>query len=101
MFGFGKKRPDDRMLGNISIEIAMFMRWMETNRRRMLLPPEVMDIAKRILDRENLKYGEQELFSLVALATASDIARIDEFRKKSGFDQTIAGFCSSIGISVP
>lgn len=101
MFSFGKKKLDDGMLGNIAIELAMFMRWSESTCHRMLSPPQAMDIAKRILDRENLKYGQKELVAISALAMGSDFARVDEFRKKTGFDRTITGFCASIGIDVP
>lgn len=101
MWGFGKKKLNERMLGMISVELSMFLRWVEDNRHRMLTPPEVEDIAKRILDRENYKHGQQELFGLVALAMASDVKRIDEFRKRTGFDAKITGFCTSIGIPLP
>jgi len=101
MFGFGKKKIDDRTAGMIGIELGMFMRWMEENRHHMLLPPEAKDIARRILDRENLKYTENDLFMIVASAMTHDMKRIDEFRKKTEFDKTIDGFCRSIGINKP
>jgi hypothetical protein len=96
-----QKRLDERMIGAISIELAMFMRWMEDNRRHMLLPPEAANIARKILDRENFRYSENQVFAVAALATASNVKEIDEFRKKAGFDQAIDGFCKSIGIESP
>jgi hypothetical protein len=101
MFGLGKKKLDERMLGMISIELAMFMRWIEENRRRMLPPDQANEIARRILDRENFKFSEQELFHIVNLAIASDVDQIDGVREKTGFDRTIDGFCKSIGIPTP
>ncbi len=89
------------MVGMVSIELAMFMRWMEDNCRRMLTPPEALNIARKILDRENYKCTEENLFAITTLATASDIGQIDEFRKKTSFDKTIDGFCKSIGINKP
>lgn len=101
MLGLGKKKPDERMLGVISIELSMFMRWMETNHGRMLKPEEAEDIAKKILTRENLKSGREELLQITSLAFASDVDRIDAFRKQTRFDNTIDGFCRSIGIVKP
>jgi hypothetical protein len=101
MFGSGKKKPDERMLTMISVELAMFMRWVEDNRGRMLKPEEADDIAKGILNRENFQFGKEELFQVTSLAFASDVSKIDEFRKKTHFDSTIDGFCQSIGIAKP
>ncbi len=101
MFGFGKKKIDDREYGTIAIELGMFMRWMEENHHHMLWPPEAKDIARRILDRENFKHTENDLFTIVALATASESKKIDQFRKITGFDGKIDGFCNSIGINKP
>jgi len=101
MLGFGKKKPDERMLGMISIELSMFMRWVEDNRGRMLKPQEAEDIAQRILTRESFKFGKEELFQITTLAFASDVSKIDDFRKKTHFDDTVDGFCQSIGIVKP
>lgn len=101
MFGFGNKKLDERMLGMLSIELSMFMRWVEENRGRMLKPEEVEDIAGRILTRESLEFGKEELLQITSLAFASDINQIDNFRKKTNFDNTIDGFCRSIGIVKP
>ena len=101
MVGSGKKKADERMLGMISIELSMFMRWVEDSRGRMLKPEEADDIATRILDRENFQFGAQELLQITSLAFASDVGKIDEFRKKTQFDNTIDGFCQSIGIAKP
>jgi len=101
MFDFGKKKPNERMLAMISIELSMFMRWVEDNRGRMLKPEEAEDIAKRILTRGSFEFGKGELFQITSLAFASDADRIDEFRKQSHFDDTIDGFCQSIGIAKP
>lgn len=101
MLGFGKKKLDEKMLGMISVELSMFMRWMEENCSRMLMPEEAKDIAARILDRENFQFCEKDTFHIAAIALASDVERIDELRNKMGFDKTIDGFCQSIGITKP
>lgn len=101
MFGLRKKKPDEQMIGMISIELSMFMRWIEDNRGRMLKPEEAEDIAKRILTRENSRFGREDLLQITSLAFASDVDKIDAFRKKTHFDNTIDGFCQSIGIVKP
>jgi hypothetical protein len=101
MFGLRQKKPDEPMLGMISIELSMFMRWVEENRGRMLKPEEAEDIAQRILTREKFKFGIEELLQITSLAFASDAVNIDAFRKKMHFDDTIDGFCRSIGIVKP
>lgn len=101
MFSIGKKKPDERMLGMISIELSMFMRWVEDNCGRMLKLEEAEDIAQRILTRESFKFGKEELFQITSLAFASDVGKIDDYRKKIHFDDTIDGFCQSIGIVKP
>lgn len=101
MFGLGKKKPDERMLEMFSIELSMFMRWVEDNCGRMLNPEEAEAIAKRILNRESFKFGKKELSQITSLAFASDVNRISDFRKKSNFDDNIDGFCRSIGMVKP
>ena len=101
MPSFGNKKPDERMLVMISIELSMFMRWVEDNCGRMLGPGEVEDIAQRILTREGFKFEKEELFQVTTLAFASDVSEIDDFREKTHFDDTIDGFCQSIGIKRP
>ena len=100
MFGLGKKKPDERILGMVSIELSMFMRWVEDNCGRML-KQEAEDIAKRILNRENFKFGKEEILQITSLAFASDVDRIDDFRQKTHFDDSIDGFSQSIGIVKP
>jgi hypothetical protein len=101
VFGLGKKKPDERMLEMISIELSMFMRWVEDNCDRTLNPEEGEAIAKRILNRERLKFGKKELLQITSLAFASDVNRINDFRKKTNFDDNIDRFCRSIGIVKP
>jgi hypothetical protein len=101
MFTFGKKRPDERTLGMIAIELSMYMRWVEEHCGRMLMPDDAKDVARRILTRENFKIDEQDLFFIFGSATTQDIKQIDAFREKTGFDSTIDGFCASIDIPKP
>jgi hypothetical protein len=101
MFGLGKRKPDERIIGMISVELSMFMRWVEDNCGRTLKAEEAEDIAKRILTRESFKFGKEELLQITSLAFASDVDRIDNFRKKTHFDNTIDRFCQSLGIVKP
>ena len=101
MFGFGKKKLDERLMAGIAIETAMFMRWMGTHGNRKLTPPEVNDIVRGILERENLKFTAGEQSFLVLSASTHEAETIDKFRNKFGFDETVEGFCKSIGIPWP
>jgi hypothetical protein len=101
MFGFGKKPLDERLIGGIAIETSMFMRWIEEKRRRMLSSDEVNDIVQRILEREKLKFTAEEKFLIVGSAITMENEPIDDFRKRSGFDNKVEGFCKSIGIPFP
>jgi hypothetical protein len=101
MSGLEKKKPDERMLGMISIELSMFMRWAADDCGRMLRQEEAEDIAKRILNREKFEFGKEEILQITSLAFASDVDKIDDFRKKTNFDVTIDGFCQSICIVKP
>lgn len=99
MFGFGKKKIDDRMVGLIAVELAMFMQW-----RKGLNPHEIEDIARRILVRENfiISDGLPLLIGSMALDFLLDKKDfIEESRKKYLFDEQIEKFCKSIGIPCP
>lgn len=91
MSGLEKKKPDERMLGMISIELSMFMRWAADDCGRMLRQEEAEDIAKRILNREKFEFGKEEILQITSLAFASDVDKIDDFRKKTNFDVTMTG----------
>jgi hypothetical protein len=64
----------------------------------MLSPPEVQNIAAKILHREGYKYTKGQLFAVTLAAMSSGTKEIDEVRKNTDFDKTIDGFCKSIGI---
>jgi hypothetical protein len=85
----------------ISIELSMFMRWMEDSCGRMLKPEEAEEIAKRILSRESFEFGKEEILQVTSLAFSSDVDKIDSFRQKTKFDDTIDAFFQSIGIIKP
>jgi len=100
MFGFGKKKNDEKMLGMISIEISMFMRWMETQKNRMLSPDELHDIAERILRREGLKESQEDLDFIVNMSICSDVDDINKMRKQTNFDAKVIGFMNSIQLKI-
>jgi hypothetical protein len=109
MFGFGKKKLDDRMSGMISIEVAMFMGWMHDNSDNfdpILMMGKLEDIARRILARENFVGGTEAVIALMAmdlylseLESKTDI--VSKSRKQYCFDEQIEKFCKSIGIPMP
>jgi len=99
MFGFGKKKLTADAIGNISMEIAMFMRWMEVHRHRMLLTPEVHGIAVRLLDRENRKYTSDDVMHIVMSAMTISPRAIDAMNKKTRSEIDVDLFCRKIGIT--
>ena len=109
MFGFGKKKLDDRMSGMISIEVAMFIGWMHDNTANfdpISMMGKLEDIARRILARENYVGGTEAAIALMAmdlylseLESKTDI--VSKSRKQYLFDEQIEKFCKSIGIPMP
>jgi len=101
MFGFGKKKIDDRLHGMIGVEIAMFRRWVETNKNLYLTLDELTEIAKRVLNREKLKCSDGELKLLALSAFTHEEDGIDKLRKKFKFDLQAVKFMESINYSLP
>ena len=99
MFGFGKSRLDEQMMGKIALELSMYKEWLWEHRGRGLMHSDAQDIARRILTRENFKIEEQHLFWIANMAADFDTEKVNAFRKQTGFDSTIDGFCTSIGIT--
>jgi hypothetical protein len=84
---------------SIHIEVGMFQRWTLYNRKVDLHPPEVEDIIKRILNREKIKYSDDELGYLkIAAMSNMEFDQLRDFRRRTGFDTQVVGFCRSIGL---
>lgn len=99
MFGFGKKKLDDRMMGGIMIEVGMFQSWTLDNRRVYLDPNTLESVIKRILERENLKFSDEQVMMMkLMFASEIEFEQYREFRRKTNFDSKIAGFCKSINL---
>lgn len=99
MFGFGKKKIDDRKLGFITIEVQMFQSWTLDYRRCDLSSEELKMIITAIFEREKLSYSSEHVsFAVMACLTQMDYSSINKFRTQSNFDQQVAGFCRSIGL---
>jgi hypothetical protein len=100
MFGFGKKRLDDRMMSMIMVEIGMFQSWTLDNRQTYFDPDFAVSVIMRILERENLKYTEMQVMTM-RLMFVSDIEfeQYRELRRRYNFDSKIEGFCRSINLS--
>jgi hypothetical protein len=105
MFGLfkNKKRKSiefkipEVVLGEISLEVSMFMRWHEDTYKEMIQPEDVSKIVKSIFDRESLEYGEDDALAVETLAFASDLDQIDRLRAETHFDEQVDVFCKSIG----
>jgi hypothetical protein len=99
MFGFGKKKLDDRLIGGIVVEVGMFQSWTLDRRGIDLNPIILEDIIKRILDREKTKYSNEEMGLIKMMAISNmEFEQMREFRKKTNFDGQVVGFCRSIGL---
>ena len=100
MFGFGKKKLDDRLIGGILMEVGMFQCWTLDNRGMDLNSVILEQIIKKILDRENVKYTSEEAGVMKLMAMSNmDFDQLREFRKKTNFDSNVSGFCRSINLS--
>jgi len=100
MFGFKKKKKmDDNLAGGIGMEITMYMDWHLENKKRDLTWDEVAIIAEKILNREGVAYGKDEIFFLQGLVFSNtDFESIKKFREKTNFDKQVLNFCKSIGL---
>jgi len=99
MFGFGKKKLDDRLIGGIVVEVGMFQSWTLDRRGIDLNPIILEDVIKRILDREKTKYSSEELGLIKMMAVSNmEFEQMREFRKKTNFDSQVVGFFRSIGL---
>lgn len=100
MFGFGKKKLDDRLMGLISIEVGMFQSWTLDHRGTDLSPVILEQIIKKILDRENFKYTNKHISIIQLLAISNtDLDQLSDYRRKTNFDSNVSGFCKSINLS--
>jgi len=101
MFGFGKKKLDDRMARFFLMEVGMFQSWTLDNRKIDLSPEILEDIIKRILDREKFSYTSEESTGLKFMAMSNtDFVQLRKFRSDTNFDSQIIGFCRSINLPV-
>ena len=99
MFGFGKKKIDDRLLGQIVIEVQMFQSWTLDMRRCDLSKEELSHIIKAIFEREKLSFNSSHIsFAVMACLSQLDYSTVNKIRKQSNFDQQVAGFCRSVGL---
>jgi hypothetical protein len=100
MFGFGKKKLDDRLMWGISMEVGMFQSWTLDHQGKDLSPVILEDIIKKILDRENFKYTNKEVMLIWSLAMSNtDLDQLSDYRRKTNFDSNVSGFCKSINLS--
>ena len=101
MFGFGKKKKkmDDKLAGGIGMEMSMYMDWHLDNKERDLTWDEIAMIAEKILIREGIEHGHDEIFFLQGLVFSNtNFEAIKNFREKTNFDNQVSGFCKSIAL---
>ena len=98
MFGFGKKKLNDKLFSGILGEIGMFQSWYLDFKHTDLSSEEINMILKRIIERENLNVSKDELFMMQMLTIGNELDAWTELRAKTGFDRQVAGFCRSINI---
>ena len=99
MSKFGEKKLDDSTAAGLLIEIGMFQSWTIENHKRDLLPEELDLVITGILEREEVAYTSDEAMALRFMTLANmDWDQMKEFRKKTGFDLQIKGFCKSINL---
>ncbi len=99
-----KKNLDNKSYGLVVNEIEMFVRWFDLNCHRRLLPNECVAIARGILARDNFQCGEDLIVLMgtsAATATSEELAKVDEIRRNTGFDNKIYEISKSIGFPVP
>ena len=100
MFGLGKKKLTDQMRGMIGIELAMFMRWHEDNKKKNLTEEEMSQVMRGILKREKYKFSDKDVTMIIILVTATGNDAIDKMRIESNFDNQVTEFMRSIGFTL-
>ena len=100
MFGLGKKKLTDQMRGMIGIELAMFMRWHEDNKKKNLTEVEMSQVMRGILKREKYKFSDKDVTMMIILVTATENDAIDKMRIESNFDDQVTEFMRSIGFTL-
>lgn len=99
MFGFGKKKLDDRLMGGVIVEIGMFQSWTLDKRGVDLNPEQLEKIVVGILNRENVKYSKDQVFAIKSMVILNmEFEQLRTLRKNTNFDAQVAGFCRSINL---
>lgn len=98
MFGFGKKKLDDRLFSGLLGEIGMFQRWYWDFKHTNLSSEAINMILKRIIERKNLSVSKDQLLMMQMLTMGNELNTWTELRTKAGFDKQVAGFCKSINL---
>jgi hypothetical protein len=99
MFGFGKKKLNDRLIVGIALEVSMFDSWSIDNGFGGLSKEDKAMFIERILKRENLAASSDEI-SMISLGISMnyDLETLREYRIKTNFDNQVTGFCNSINL---
>ena len=99
MFGFGRKKLNDKIIVGIGLEISMFDSWSIDNGFGGLSEEDKTMFIERILRRENLSASSDEK-SMIGLGISMnyDLDTLSEYRIKTNFDKQVIGFCNSINL---
>jgi hypothetical protein len=99
MFGFGKKKLDERFIVGIAMEISMFDSWSIDNGFGGINESDRTMFIERILKRENLSTTDDDK-SMISMGISMnyDLRMLREYRAKTNFDSQVIGFCRSIDL---
>jgi hypothetical protein len=95
------KPLDDRTVGKLSLELAMFMRWWKEMRREELPVEWAREVAQCLLRHARFPFDEPDCRALLVLAVTYSDHRIDQLRRRLKFDDSVAAFCQRLGIPLP
>jgi len=99
VFGFGKKALDNRFTANILVEVGMFQSWTLDNKRKDLDIDELNAVIRGVINREKIRASDNQIQAIVSMCIMNtDLSKMEQFRRQTGFDQQVAGFCDSVGL---
>jgi hypothetical protein len=99
MFGFGKKKLEERFIVGIAMEISMFDSWSIDNGFGGINDSDRIMFIERILNRENLSATDEEKSTIsLGISMNFDLSLLKEYRVKTNFDKQVVGFCRSIDL---
>ncbi len=99
MFNIFKKKPDDRIINGVIMEISMFMSWYEDTYMKMLSLETTKMISELVFEREGLPKNLKGADLIPALVFGTERNVSCKLRVQTKFDSQIDGFLQSINLS--